>query len=30
MYDARRVLGPSKFIKGEEKVNELVGQLLRN
>jgi hypothetical protein len=26
-YDAMRVAGPSKFIKGEEKVRELVGQL---
>ena len=30
VYDARRVLGPSKFIKGDDKVNELVGQLFRN
>lgn len=30
VYDARHVVGPSKFIKGDEKVNELVSQLLRN
>lgn len=29
-YDAMRVAGPSKFIKGEEKVRELVGQLFPN
>lgn len=27
MYNARHVIGTSKFIKGEEKVRELVGQL---
>lgn len=30
VYDARRVVGTSKFIKGEEKVRELVGQLFPN